>query len=97
MSIVNYDRKGILSSKMLPCTLSIKILTNIRYHFHFRPERQQIYQLVQLAVAMAVDLELEKPSMDSESKRTLAGCYYLSSWYSELLPQTKYSLIFRIA
>lgn len=67
-------------------TLSINFLTDSRYHFHFRPERQQIYQLVQLAAAMAVDLELKKLSINSESKRTLAGCYYLSSWYPELLP-----------
>lgn len=43
---------------------SIKFLTDARYHLHFRPERQQIYQLVQLAVAMAVDLELQKPSIN---------------------------------
>lgn len=90
MSIVNYDHKGSeaarysLANKLY--VISIEFLTDGRYHFHFRPERQQIYQLVQLAVAMAIDLELKKHSISSESKRTLAGCYYLSSWYPELLP-----------
>jgi hypothetical protein len=33
-----------------------------RYHFHFRPCRQQIYQLTQLAGSMVVDLEINKPA-----------------------------------
>ncbi len=33
-----------------------------RYHQFFRPERQQIYQLSQMVIAMAVDLEISRSS-----------------------------------
>ena len=31
-----------------------------RYHFYFEPERQQVYQLSQMAAAMAVDLRIHR-------------------------------------
>lgn len=31
-----------------------------RYHLFFRPDRQQIYQLSQMVIAMAVDLEISR-------------------------------------
>ena len=53
------------------------------------PERQQLYQLSQIAATMAVDLELHKPTLVSslasisfdrlEEWRTLLGCYYITS------------------
>jgi hypothetical protein len=42
--------------------------TNVqRYHFYFEPDREQIYQLSQMAAAMAVDLGIHKPASDSAS------------------------------
>jgi hypothetical protein len=35
-----------------------------RYQHFFRPERQQIYQLSQMVIAMAVDLEISRPAGD---------------------------------
>jgi hypothetical protein len=32
-----------------------------RYYFNFDPVRQQLYQLVQMAVSMALDLNLNRP------------------------------------
>lgn len=41
-----------------------RVLPNLpfthRYHKYFKPERQQAYQLLQLAMAMAVDLGITK-------------------------------------
>jgi hypothetical protein len=34
---------------------------DFRYHYYFKPERQQIYQLSQMAAAMAVDLGITQP------------------------------------
>ncbi|KAI9737968.1 MAG: hypothetical protein M1834_009338 [Cirrosporium novae-zelandiae] len=62
------------------------------YHYHFTLQHQQLYQLMQLAVAMCVDLEIGKPRNASiavqetpyeiETKRTFIGCYYISSCLS---------------
>jgi len=35
------------------------------YHFYFEPDREQIYQLSQMAAAMAIDLGFNKPPRDS--------------------------------
>ncbi|KAH7321689.1 hypothetical protein BKA65DRAFT_86585 [Rhexocercosporidium sp. MPI-PUGE-AT-0058] len=37
------------------------------YHYYFHPEREQIYQLCQMAVAMTVDLKLDKPLHQGQS------------------------------
>jgi hypothetical protein len=35
-------------------------MLSVRYHRFFKPERQQIYQLSQMVIAMAVDLEISR-------------------------------------
>ena len=78
------------------CVVLLLMHCGARYHLYYRPQNQRIYILVQLAVAMAEELELgehgssELPSRSSvqharsrqewERKRTYVGCYYLSSW-----------------
>lgn len=37
----------------------------LRYHFYFEPDREQIYQLSQMAAAMVVDLGINKPAQES--------------------------------
>jgi hypothetical protein len=36
-----------------------------RYHFYFEPDREQLYQLSQMAAAMAIDLGINKPAQDA--------------------------------
>lgn len=47
-----------------------------------------MYMLAQIAVTMAVDLDIEKLTVAAggtpfaaEARRTFVGVYYLSSWY----------------
>lgn len=46
----------------------------LRYHHFFKPERQQIYQLSQMVIAMAVDLEI------SRSGSNLSGSFSVSAF-----------------
>ena len=47
---------------------------------------KQTYMFVQIAVTMALDLEMElkgKTQNSPEVQRTFVGVYYLSSWYAD--------------
>lgn len=49
----------------------------LRYHLFFRPDRQQIYQLSQMVIAMTVDLEISKSAnalSDAWSTSAVADC-----------------------
>jgi hypothetical protein len=37
------------------------MLTSVRYHLYFRPERESVYQLTQMTVSMAIELGINKP------------------------------------
>ena len=53
------------------------------YHAHFKLEGRQVNTLVQIAVAMTIELDLGKPGQSSaEEKRAFVGLYYLSSCFS---------------
>lgn len=43
-----------------------------RYHLHFNPDREQLYQLSQLAVSMAVDLGINKPAPRDTTREVVA-------------------------
>lgn len=43
------------------------VLTKIRYHLYFNPDRQQVYQLSQMAIAMAIDLGINRKAQDPAS------------------------------
>lgn len=43
------------------------ILICTRYHFYFHPDREQIYQLSQMAVSMTVDLGMDKPIRQAQT------------------------------
>ena len=51
-----------------------------RYHFYFHPDREQIYQLSQMAIAMTVDLGMDKatrrPPMCSSSSEIMPFMSY---------------------
>ena len=67
------------------------LLLYLAWHQHYlRHEDQQVYQYLQLAIAMTVDLELEKASFTASAlpsrlglhqARAFVGCYYLSCGY----------------
>ena len=67
------------------------LLLYLAWHQHYlRHEDQQVYQYLQLAIAMTVDLELEKASftasalpsrLELDRARAFVGCYYLSCGY----------------
>ncbi|ERF73018.1 hypothetical protein EPUS_07112 [Endocarpon pusillum Z07020] len=50
------------------CGSTLLLKVGNRYHQHFKPQAQQIYQLLQLAISMAIDLGIshkpDKPVMD---------------------------------
>ncbi len=53
------------------------------YHFHFKLQGRQINMLVQIAVAIATELDLGNPTQSAaEAKRAFVGTYYLSSCLS---------------
>ena len=70
------------------------LLLYLGWHQHYlRHEDQQVYQYLQLAIAMAVDLELGKvagadgttpSSSELDQARAFVGCYYLSCGYCVL-------------
>ena len=67
------------------------LLLYLAWHQHYlRHEDQQVYQYLQLAIAMTVDLELDKVSLmagampsrlELHQARAFVGCYYLSCGY----------------
>ena len=53
------------------------------YHSHFKLQSGQLHMLVQIALAMTIEMDLGKPTQSSaEAKRTFVGTYYLSSCLS---------------
>ena len=53
------------------------------YHSHFKLQGGQLHMLVQIALAMTIEMDLGKPTQSSaEAKRAFVGIYYLSSCLS---------------
>ena len=53
------------------------------YHSHFKLQGGQINMLVQIAAAIAIELDLRIPTQSAaEAKRAFVGIYYLSSCLS---------------
>ena len=52
------------------------------YYSHIKQQGGHVNMLVQIAVAMTLDLGLGKPGQSAEAKRAFVGAYYLSSCLS---------------
>ncbi|KAE9374683.1 hypothetical protein N431DRAFT_543935 [Stipitochalara longipes BDJ] len=65
-------RESLSKRVIVHCEKSLDLLQGVLvylawYHFYFEPDREQLYQLSQMAAAMAIDLGINKPTSDSAS------------------------------
>ncbi|KAI9765807.1 MAG: hypothetical protein M1840_007089 [Geoglossum simile] len=77
MTLEEQYRRELATKTIIDAQKSLGLLQSILiylawYHFHFRPQTQQIYQLLQLAIGMAIDLgynhKKKKPLIDITGK-----------------------------
>ncbi|KAM0160155.1 hypothetical protein ACHAQE_004770 [Botrytis cinerea] len=84
-------RETIASRTIMHGEKSIDLLQGILlylawYHYHYNPEKENLFQLTQMANTMVIDLGLHRPKLgEIEEKRTLVGCFCLTSSICRIL------------